>query len=414
MTTSPGNTCEANPRDLVASIEQGFAAFSRKKADILYAIALFDTMGLAPRLGARTTAMWMVTRLALPNSTAHEYVKVARAMLEFHEMADAFRAGRTNYSRVRLILPFLNAHNEHELVELACALPYHELELALLKFRDGGGGSGRKSYVRLSARSDGRVGLWADFNAAEGARVMAAMKVGELAWHDVDLRGLVSGGGHIDEHRVDRELDRVDVAEPGHSGFGLPLGEALLASFMGVVNIALTRPANPLRAPGAHVNVVMTTDGRAYLPYNPGAPSEAVKNFLGNAHYRVNRVDETGLVVNTGRMFRLATDAQVNALMLMWRGTCAMPGCTHTRFMEMHHIHDWADGGPTDLDNLLPLCSACHSLVSDGFVTILKDCGDVHFVFPDGTRYVSEDHGPPARNDDARTLDEYNSVSVAV
>lgn len=97
--------------------------------------------------------------------------------------------------------------------------------------------------------------------------------------------------------------------------------------------------------------------------------------------------------------------------MLMWRGQCAMPGCSHTRFMEMHHIHDWADGGASDLDNLLPLCSACHSLVTDGAVTIRKELGDIHFVFPDGTRYVSHNRALPVRDDDALTLEEFNSAA---
>lgn len=182
---------------------------------------------------------------------------------------------------------------------------------------------------------------------------------------------------------------------------------------MGLANMALSEPRNPLRAPGAHVNVVMTTHGRAHLPHNPGAPSDAVRNFLSNASYRVNRVDETGLVPNTGRSFRLASDAQVNALLLMWRGHCAMPGCTHARFLEMHHIRNWADGGTTDLVNLLPLCSGCHSLVSDGVIQVLNDSGDIHFVFPDGSRYISRDRTLPVRDDEARTLEEFNTITWA-
>ena len=400
---------EATPSDLVSTIVDGFGTFSRKKAQILHAIALFDALALAPGLGSSSTAMWMIGKLAIPNSTAHEYVKVARAMLQFTLMADAFLAGRTNYSRVRLILPHLTTANEAELVELACTMTYHELELALLRFRSSKEDPRRSSYVRLSTRRDGRVGLWAEFNPAEGARVMAAMKVGELAWYDTELENLVGEDGRVEETRVEAEFARRERVSSGSSGYGLPLGEALLSSFMGLVNIALTKPRNALRSPGAHVNVVMTTDGRAYLPNNPGAPSDAVKNFLDAAEYRINRVDEKGLILNTGRKFRLANDAQVNALMVMWRGTCAMPGCTHSRFMEMHHITDWADGGPTDLDNLLPLCSACHSLVSDGYVRIVKEWGDVHFLYPDGTRYVSHDHGLPVRDDEAMTLAEFTA-----
>lgn len=397
-----------SPGAIVETIQQGFGSFTRKKATVLMAVALFDALKLATRYGSPSTALWMVRTLSLSNSTAHEYVKVARAMLEFNLMSSAFLEGRISYSKVRLILPHMTAENEAELVELAASMTYHELELALLRYRKSGEGLARKSYVRLKARSDGRIGMWANFNAAEGARVMAAMKVGELAFHDVDWDALRDPSGQIDKGKLDAEIDERTA---GCSGFGLPLGEALVSAFMGVVNIALTRPKNPLRAPGAHVNVVMTTDGGAYLPNNPGASSDAVKNFLSNASYSVNRVDEHGLVLNTGRAFRLANDAQVNALMLMWRGQCAMPGCSHTRFMEMHHIHDWADGGASDLDNLLPLCSACHSLVTDGAVTIRKELGDIHFVFPDGTRYVSHNRALPVRDDDALTLEEFNSAA---
>ncbi|SDS34940.1 HNH endonuclease signature motif containing protein [Corynebacterium timonense] len=295
----------------------------------------------------------------------------------------------------------LDDSNEHELVDLARTLTYSDLQLALLAHRNGAPQPAARSYVRVAPRPNGRLSLWANFSPAEAARLMAALKTGELAWRSVDWSTLTGADGVLDPQRL--------AAAP--SMYGQPTADALLSAFMGMINITLSQPNNPLRAPGAHVNIVMTTDGRAYLPLNPGAGSDAVKSFLANAHYRINRVDGTGLVLNTGRAFRLATNAQINALMLMWRSQCAMPGCTHTRFMEMHHIHDWADGGTTDLDNLLPLCSACHSLVSDGAVTILRDEGDIHFCYPDGSRYVSRDRGLPVRNDDARTLAEFNEFT---
>ena len=129
-----------------------------------------------------------------------------------------------------------------------------------------------------------------------------------------------------------------------------------------------------------------------------------------NANMRVNTVDDNGLIINTGRQFRLANAAQVNALMVMWGGQCAAPGCTHTRFIEMHHIEDWADGGHTDLDNLLPLCSACHSLVSEGYIRTVKDGSDIHFIYRDGTRFVSENYSMARRRDDAVTMAEFEQL----
>lgn len=401
---------QPDPADLAEGIVASFAYLTRRKAEILRDIGRFDSAGLARRFGASTTALWLVQRLGVSQTTAHEYVKVARALLEFLLVADAFASGDLNYSKVRLILPYLAAENESRLVEMAIELGYHELERALLAFREGESDR-EKSYVRIKVRDNGRVRLWGNFSAAEGAQLMAALKLGELAYHDIDFDDLDrDADGAVDDQAASAALDS---SATSLSGFGLPPGKALLASFMGMVNMVRTSPRSSLRTPGAHVNIVMTTDGRAYLPHNPGAPSEALKNFLDSAHYRVSRVDEKGLVLNTGRMQRLATAGQINALMLMWGGTCAMPGCTHTRFMEMHHIRDWADGGPSDLDNLLPLCSACHALVSEGSVTIKKDYGDVHFLMPDGARFVARDHGLPVRSDDAMTVEEFNSLDFA-
>ena len=174
---------------------------------------------------------------------------------------------------------------------------------------------------------------------------------------------------------------------------------------MGIVNMARTKPISTLRAPGAHVNVMMTVDGRAYLPNNAGATTETLEHLVSNALVRLDTVSNQGLILNTGRATRLATDGQVNALMAMWGGQCASPGCTHRRFIEMHHIRDWAEGGMTDLDNLLPLCSGCHSLVTEGYTTITRHGDEIVFEFRDGSKYVSYNHSLPVRNDGYETAD---------
>ncbi|MGO1181738.1 MAG: HNH endonuclease signature motif containing protein [Micrococcaceae bacterium] len=52
-------------------------------------------------------------------------------------------------------------------------------------------------------------------------------------------------------------------------------------------------------------------------------------------------------------------------------GGCARPGCTApASWSQGHHIRHWAEGGPTDLDNLVLLCPGCHRLVHQGKYTI--------------------------------------------
>ncbi|MET7672719.1 HNH endonuclease signature motif containing protein, partial [Micromonospora luteifusca] len=40
---------------------------------------------------------------------------------------------------------------------------------------------------------------------------------------------------------------------------------------------------------------------------------------------------------------------------------CAFPGCDRPpRWCDAHHIHHWADGGTTNLDNAVLLCAYHH------------------------------------------------------
>ena len=49
---------------------------------------------------------------------------------------------------------------------------------------------------------------------------------------------------------------------------------------------------------------------------------------------------------------------------------CAYPGCTATRFVEIHHLQHGEDGGGTDYDNLICLCPHHHDAHHAGVFTI--------------------------------------------
>ncbi|MET9491472.1 DUF222 domain-containing protein [Nocardia sp. NPDC006630] len=70
--------------------------------------------------------------------------------------------------------------------------------------------------------------------------------------------------------------------------------------------------------------------------------------------------------VGTDRVPRLASPAQRLALIASERG-CTRPGCDMPATMcAVHHIDEWAQGGPTDIDNLTLACDHCHAQVHDG------------------------------------------------
>ena len=66
-------------------------------------------------------------------------------------------------------------------------------------------------------------------------------------------------------------------------------------------------------------------------------------------------------------------------------GGCRFPGCTEHRYVDAHHIHHWADGGETALDNLVLLCRFHHRLAhEEGFGCERTSAGDIVFRTPEG------------------------------
>lgn len=73
-----------------------------------------------------------------------------------------------------------------------------------------------------------------------------------------------------------------------------------------------------------------------------------------------------GVVLDVGRSSRLATVNQRRALEAM-HSTCAIPDCTvPIGLCQPHHINYWNSGGPTDMNNLVPLCATHHRCVHEG------------------------------------------------
>jgi HNH endonuclease len=67
---------------------------------------------------------------------------------------------------------------------------------------------------------------------------------------------------------------------------------------------------------------------------------------------------------------------------------CTFPACGARRFTQAHHIVWWEQGGSTDLENLLLVCTFHHHLVHEFRWAVRRQAdGTVRWFRPDGTRY---------------------------
>ncbi len=140
---------------------------------------------------------------------------------------------------------------------------------------------------------------------------------------------------------------------------------------------ALIEACNRLQAtdnlPHAHgatarITVTMGLDGlterlhaNGLLPSGEGLSATTVRRLACDAEIIPAVLGTQSQVLDVGRTSRLVTTGIWTALVLRDRH-CAFPGCTRLPIAcDAHHLHHWADGGPTSLDNLILLCRKHHT-----------------------------------------------------
>ncbi|MFJ7217049.1 DUF222 domain-containing protein [Amycolatopsis sp. NPDC098790] len=141
-------------------------------------------------------------------------------------------------------------------------------------------------------------------------------------------------------------------------------------AFSDAIDLALNSPTLPMQAgERAHVMVAV------HLKDLKSGLGEATLGDTGTmtaAEARVHACDsmiipavlgEKSEPLNLGRLRRLISAGLRRALYLRDRG-CAFPGCHRPpRHCQGHHIRHWAEGGPTDLHNLVLMCAHHHRLL---------------------------------------------------
>lgn len=382
--------------DLTADITEAHRQLTRHKARFIVTLAEFHARELASAHGAPNTAVWLQRTHGIARRTAYEYLGVGARLKKFPLLTQAFLDATLSYSLVRLLLRYMTPDNEEELLELARTHPFAELVL-LLAGRDQP--DARPTTNRISVVTDpdtGEVRIWGRLDPERGAEFMAALKISELA-NLIDIDG-VDEEVLEDPAAVEKLVEEARAPEkPARpSRFGPPPAATVFTAFMGLIHMVRSHPLSRVRAPGAEVNVLFTQDNRAFLPGHHGGRTGQLMRSVLNGSVRYHLLSRSGLSLKVTRATRLASQAQMKALLNAWGFQCAGPGCDHTRFLEFHHIVPWAEGGTTELANLIPLCSGCHALVSAGTMTVHidSDPGLIRFRFPDGESYTSENRQP--------------------
>jgi hypothetical protein len=122
--------------------------------------------------------------------------------------------------------------------------------------------------------------------------------------------------------------------------------------------------------------------------------SDTARRLACSARVQTVVEDSSGWILGVGRASREPPAWMVRALRRR-DGGCRFPGCGTRAFTHPHHVRWWSAKGPTDVDNLVLLCTFHHVLVHEaGWSLTYRRDNTVRFYAPDGRRYRAGP-GPP-------------------
>jgi hypothetical protein len=152
--------------------------------------------------------------------------------------------------------------------------------------------------------------------------------------------------------------------------------------------------ASTSRASHYRVYLHLSTDG-AWMSGGHAIPRRLFQRFLTDGVLQPVW-ESDGRPVSVGRDLRILPLRSRRLVEDRDRG-CRFPGCTATRFVEIHHLQAWAGGGGTDWDNLVSLCPFHHDAIGRGDYRLIGDPSR-----PDGLEAVNRYGvrvGPPYEAD---------------
>ena len=134
------------------------------------------------------------------------------------------------------------------------------------------------------------------------------------------------------------------------------------------------------------------TDAFAEIAGGGVIPPSVLEEYFCGARIKGVVFSHEGLPLWHSHAKRLATKAQVSALRALY-GACA--GCGADMWVcQGHHIKPVPQGGPTNIDNMMLLCWACHQKVHHHSWQVVPDGRGLYTIAPPERIHYGPAHAP--------------------
>lgn len=335
-------------RAVLRQMDGAHVEIGRLERDRLKAILECDRYDLWHGQGCRDLAEFLAGRFGISKWKANRWIGAAYALEHLPQISHALSSGVLNLDKVVELTRFATPASEEKLIRWARGVTP--------------GGIRRRADIEL------RKSLKA---------VQAAESDEDLEWEwrahgsSLGFEGqLPAVEGRVFISAIDRlakELPNPVTAE-GQPDENYTIGRRRAQALALLASTVVAQDADPDRATvviHASHDVLARGRGNGAISDGPAIDASTVQRLACDGRLEVSLHDNNGKVVGIGRTDREAPHWLRRQVLHRDSHRCTFPGCEMKRFLHLHHMHEWELGGPTDLDNLISVCTVHHKLVHE-------------------------------------------------
>ncbi len=355
----------------VALVDQAMVGFNVSHLALIDCLIEANETMLWSDDGSPSLAEWLIARYRMTSFTGRSLAKITQALPELPNIRRAFEQGRLSWDQLRAVVAFATPETDAELAESAPEMKPSEIRATARQVDEQEVAEVRKTrYLTYQFRDDRPV---FEMNVIlpdeEGAAFITALT---------------------------RKAGQADL-DPEHGSvleFGVRLADALVQ--MGSETLAsdadhdratlLVRTDIPTLLGIEGATPARLGDGTT-IPDGTTITNPTLRRLACDARIQLVLEDPIDGVIGIGRTDR-SIPGWLGRVTRTRDGGCRFPECERILWLQVHHIEHWADGGPTDLHNLITLCGFHHRLIhNEGWRIKGNPNEDVTWITKWGTEF---------------------------
>jgi hypothetical protein len=348
--------------ELSARLVELAALSERVQAELVRTAAQWDATAAWAEDGALSGASWLAVRTRMTRADAVRLIRTGRLVQANDATAEALAAAVVSAPRVELLATVargreeLYADHEDGLLRAAEALAADDFAILARRWRSMADDElaredafevFERRHLHVSSTLFGTVRIDGELDPEGGATLLAALDA-------LDTPDPVDGpfpARTLSQRRADALVQLAAASRSGETGS--QRGHARASVVADIDTLAGNPPAD------------LTAIRLDLERVGPIARITALRLTCDASISRVLMAGRSE-VLDLGRSTRLVTPALCRALQIR-DGGCRATGCDRPpEWCDAHHLVHWAEGGETNLDNLVLLCRRHHVLFHEG------------------------------------------------